>query len=191
MKVPCLLHGFALRCLDGNSKVGLLTRQMYGRAGLRACLEIGWVAQATGLCRPATRRTEREGHRQLMMTACSSGPPLPFRSAGRRPGRASGPHHPFFKHALNGSEPSKSAPVNASPAASSTLSMNLVAADVRRLTLFRGKEVRASLRRLLRFRAPMRVQIWRSRLPGTAREGEESRKPTVTCGRRISDYRMI
>jgi len=67
---------------------------------LRPCLEIGWVAQATGLCRPATRRTEREGHPQLMMTACWSGQPLPFRSAGRRPGRASGPRHPFFKHAL-------------------------------------------------------------------------------------------
>src|SRR6266498_2875796 len=36
------------------------------------------------------------------------------------------------------------------------LSMNLVAADVRRLTLFPGKEVRASLRRLLRFRGSMR-----------------------------------
>src|SRR5438093_13617425 len=32
----------------------------------RACLEIeSWVAQATGLCRPATRRTECAGHRRL------------------------------------------------------------------------------------------------------------------------------
>ena len=30
---------------------------------LRACLEIAfWVAQATGLCRPATRRTEWAGY---------------------------------------------------------------------------------------------------------------------------------
>src|SRR6266487_1811939 len=40
---------------------------------LRACLGIAfWVAQATGLCRPATRRTERAGHPQPMKTAkCS------------------------------------------------------------------------------------------------------------------------
>src|SRR5881409_4021592 len=76
-------------------------RPMRGGGSLRACLEIGWVAQATGLCRPATRRTEREGHPQLVMTACWSGQPLPFRSAGRRPGRASGPRHPFLKRAGN------------------------------------------------------------------------------------------
>ena len=39
-------------------------------AHLRACLEIAlWIAQATGLCRPATRRTERAGHPQAMRTA--------------------------------------------------------------------------------------------------------------------------
>src|SRR5213594_4353556 len=69
--------------------------------GLRACLEIeSWVAQATGLCRPATRRTEWAGHRRLMRTAESSGQPGSFRSAGRRPERAGRPCYPFFKHAL-------------------------------------------------------------------------------------------
>src|SRR5216117_2876637 len=39
------------------------------------------------------------------------------------------------------------------------LPMKLVAADVRRLTFLRGKEVRASLRRLLRFRGSMREDL--------------------------------
>ena len=40
-----------------------------------------------------------------------------------------------------------------------TLTMNLVAADVRRLILFPTKEVRASLRRLQQFRGSMREKF--------------------------------
>ncbi len=44
------------------------------------------------------------------------------------------------------------------------LSMNLVGADVRRLTFSRGRKVRASLRRLLRFRGPKRDVLFRGNL---------------------------
>jgi len=57
--------------------------------------------QILGLCRPATRRTEREGHRQPMRPAFCSAQPRSFRSAGRRPARAGRPCHPFFRHALS------------------------------------------------------------------------------------------
>ena len=73
-----------------------------GRRLLRACLEIAlWVAQATGLCRPATRRTERAAHRQPIRAANCVRQPCSFRSAGRRPAQAGRPCHPFFKHALS------------------------------------------------------------------------------------------
>src|SRR5437867_9221878 len=78
--------------------------QLWLPSALRACLEIAfWVAQATGLCRPATRRTEWGAHRQRIRTAFCWAQPCSFRSAGRRPGRASGPRYPFSKHALRSS----------------------------------------------------------------------------------------
>jgi hypothetical protein len=68
---------------------------------LRACLKNGLlVAQATRLCRPATRRTGRERHFEPMGTAFLQCCPQQFRSAGRRPERADRPHHPFSKQAL-------------------------------------------------------------------------------------------
>ena len=70
-----------------------------------ACLESGFqVAQATRLCRPATRRTERKQRFEVMRTAFSERGSLPFRSSGRRPGQASRPRHPFSKHAHRLSE---------------------------------------------------------------------------------------
>src|SRR5438093_6737398 len=68
---------------------------------LRACLKIAfWVAQATGLCRQATRRTEWGAHRQRIRTDFCWAQPCSFRSAGRRPERAGRPCYPFFKRAL-------------------------------------------------------------------------------------------
>src|SRR5438093_7916916 len=62
---------------------------------LRACLESAfWVAQASGLCRPATRRPEWGAQRQRIRPAFCWAQPCSFRSAGR-------PCYPFFKHALN------------------------------------------------------------------------------------------
>src|SRR5881296_2407897 len=58
------------------------------------------VAQATRLCRPATRRTEWEQWVEPMGTAFSQECSPQFRSAGRRPERASRPLHPFLKHPL-------------------------------------------------------------------------------------------
>ena len=60
-----------------------------------------WVARATGLCLPATRRKERERQFEPMGTAFSLRCPRQFRSAGRRPGRAGRPRHPFSKQALS------------------------------------------------------------------------------------------
>ena len=54
------------------------------------------VAQATRLCRPATRRTEREDRFKPVRTASKKTDTPQFRSAGRRPGRASRPRHPSF-----------------------------------------------------------------------------------------------
>lgn len=45
------------------------------------------------------------------------------------------------------------------PASDSRLPLNLVAADVRRLTLLWAEEVRASLRRLLQFRGSKRESV--------------------------------
>jgi len=68
---------------------------------LRACLKNSLlVAQATRLCRPATRRTEPERQFAPMGTGFSQRCSLQFRSAGRRPGRAGRPRHPFSKQAL-------------------------------------------------------------------------------------------
>src|SRR5437867_8250558 len=75
--------------------------QLWLPSALRACLEIAfWVAQATGLCRPATRRTEWGAHRQRIRAAFCWAQPCSLRSARRRPERAGRPSHPFFKHAL-------------------------------------------------------------------------------------------
>ena len=68
----------------------------------RACLKNhSWVAQATRLCRPATRRTEGDQRFQSMETAFWQCRSPQFRSAGRRPGRASRPRHRFFRQALS------------------------------------------------------------------------------------------
>src|SRR5881394_2654525 len=70
---------------------------------IRACSEYGLlVAQATRLCRPATRRTEREREFEPMGMVFSPWRRLQFRSAGRRPWRAGHPRHPFSKQALTG-----------------------------------------------------------------------------------------
>src|SRR5213592_1465276 len=69
---------------------------------LRACLKDDLlVAQATRLFRPATRRTERERQFEPIGTVFSLLCPWLFRSAGRRPGRAGRPRHPFSKQALS------------------------------------------------------------------------------------------
>ena len=62
---------------------------------------VTWVAQATSLCRPATRRTEREQWLELMGTRSWPDSLPPFRSAGRRPGRVSRPRYPIMNHALS------------------------------------------------------------------------------------------
>ena len=68
---------------------------------LRACPEIRfWVAQATGLCRPATRRAERGARPEAIKEGLLPGAAAPFRSAGRRPARAGRPCSPFSGHAL-------------------------------------------------------------------------------------------
>jgi len=68
---------------------------------LRACLKIRMqVAQATGLCRPATRRTEGRGRRKPRWTAFFCAGVTPFRSASRRPEQAGRLFHPFLKQAL-------------------------------------------------------------------------------------------
>src|SRR5436190_23896696 len=90
--------------------IGNLLRVMLGLKpvlnALRACLENGLqVAQATRLGRPATRRTERERPFEPMSTAFSLRCPRQFRSAGRRPGRAGRPRHPFSKQALSAIPP--------------------------------------------------------------------------------------
>ena len=73
--------------------------------GLRASLKNGLlVAQATRLCRPATRRTEPERQFKSRGTAFSQRSSRQFRSAGRRPERAGRPRHPFLKQALSCSE---------------------------------------------------------------------------------------
>ena len=54
------------------------------------------VAQATRLCRPATRRTEWEQRFEPMRTAFSQACSPQFRSAGRRPERASRPRYLFL-----------------------------------------------------------------------------------------------
>ena len=53
------------------------------------------VAQATRLCRPATRRTEWEQRFEPIGTGFSQGCSPQFRSAGRLPERASRPRYYF------------------------------------------------------------------------------------------------
>src|SRR6266536_3168593 len=66
-----------------------LPAQIWPACWHSACLENGFqVAQATRLCRPATRRTEWKRRLQVMRTAFSRRGSGQFRSAGRRPGRA-------------------------------------------------------------------------------------------------------
>ena len=67
----------------------------------------GWVAQATRLCGPATRRTKWVRTPQPTRTAVCAKPPLSFRSAclpnrraSRQPEQASRPRHSIFKPAL-------------------------------------------------------------------------------------------
>jgi hypothetical protein len=73
-----------------------------GKAGLRACPEIRfWVAQATGLYRPATRRAERGWQPQPINTGLLEEPASVFRSASRRPARAGRPCYPFSGGALS------------------------------------------------------------------------------------------
>jgi|KBSSwiStaDraftv2_1062776.scaffolds.fasta_scaffold168447_2 Tol biopolymer transport system component len=60
-----------------------------------------WVAQATRLFSPATRRTEWEQRFEPMGTAVSQIWSPQFRSAGRRPERASRPRYPSSKHAIS------------------------------------------------------------------------------------------
>src|SRR6266404_4697107 len=83
-----------------HQAIQVLTR-FGGSQALRACLKIQfWVARATGLCHPATRRTERERQLEPMDTAFSQRCSRKFRSAGRRPEGAGRPRHPFSKEAL-------------------------------------------------------------------------------------------
>ena len=71
----------------------------------RACVENRFeVAQATRLCRPATRRTERQQRFEPTGAAFSQSDSPQFRSAGRRPKRASRPLYPlqlFFSGELS------------------------------------------------------------------------------------------
>src|SRR5438093_4376778 len=60
-----------------------------------------WVAQATRLYRPATRRTARKQWFEAIRSVFSQRGSAQFRSAGRRPGRASRPRHPFSRHGLS------------------------------------------------------------------------------------------
>ena len=64
---------------------------------LSACPKIRLrVAQATRLCRPATRRTERERWFETKETVFSQRCAPSFRLAGRQPGRASRPRYPYL-----------------------------------------------------------------------------------------------
>src|SRR5881397_2957874 len=90
--------GWGRRVLASNERNERNEREKI--CSFRAWTEIAWVAQATGLCRPATRRTEWGAHRQRIRTAFCWAQPCSFRSAGRRPARAGRPCYPFFKHAL-------------------------------------------------------------------------------------------
>ena len=67
---------------------------------LKACLRNRWVEQATSLCRPATRRTERA--RRPMSTGALLSQDASCRSGrrGRRPGPAGRPLHPILGPAL-------------------------------------------------------------------------------------------
>src|SRR6266496_3560817 len=69
-----------------TSGVGLASTQL----SLRVCLENGFqVAQATRLCRPATRRTQRKQRFEAMRTAFPPHGSPHSRLASRQPGRAS------------------------------------------------------------------------------------------------------
>ena len=71
---------------------------LHSRPGLRACLEIAfWVAQATGLCRPATRRTEWGAHRQRIRTAFCWGSALLVPVDGSPTGTGGSPVLPVFQ----------------------------------------------------------------------------------------------
>jgi hypothetical protein len=59
-----------------------------------------WVAQATGLYRPATRRAERGAHSNSIKTGLLKEAAAIFRSASRRPARAGRPCHPIAGPAL-------------------------------------------------------------------------------------------
>src|SRR5205814_9707801 len=61
---------------------------------LERCFCLAWVAQATRLCRRATRPTEWGAASKDKGRFYRSRTLLPFRPAGRRAGRAGRPHHP-------------------------------------------------------------------------------------------------
>ena len=70
---------------------------------LRACLKNRFQpAAATCRRRPVTHGTKRRRWSEARGTAFSPADAPWFRSAGRRPGRASRPRYPFFRHALSG-----------------------------------------------------------------------------------------
>jgi hypothetical protein len=60
-----------------------------------------WVTRVTGRCRPATRRAERGASRDRIKARLLKGTASIFRSAGRRPARASRPCHPFSLNTFN------------------------------------------------------------------------------------------
>lgn len=68
---------------------------------LEALFKSGWVAQATRLCRRATRPTKWEETFFWRTTRILRNDFSPFRAASRQPARASCPFHPFLKHALS------------------------------------------------------------------------------------------
>ena len=82
---------------NGNPKLSLA----FAPAELKSLFQIrALVAQATGLCRPATRRMEGRECCQPMRTGFFCTSVTPFRSAGRRPAQAGRLFYPFFKQAL-------------------------------------------------------------------------------------------
>ena len=67
------------------------------RPALQCLIQREW---ATGLCRPATRRTERGPRAEPIKTRVLEEGDSLFRSAGRRPARAGRPCYPFSGHAI-------------------------------------------------------------------------------------------
>src|SRR5207249_2565335 len=86
---------------DSTSTRSIIVQVIFA-ISLRPCWENGFqVAQATRLCRPATRRTEWEQRFEPIGTCFPHDCSPQFRSAGRRPERASRPRYLFLKRALS------------------------------------------------------------------------------------------